>query len=85
MLRAAPPGREGWASASLNLADVLGVALGVGVGGAAVAAATRSHAPVAQGVLVAYGAAAVVGLIGLTISTRLPRTRAGLAPAPLSR
>ena len=24
MLRQAPPGREGWASASLNLADVLG-------------------------------------------------------------
>jgi hypothetical protein len=32
MLRAAPSGREGWASASLNLADVLGVALGVGIG-----------------------------------------------------
>ena len=41
MLRAAPSGREGWASASLNLADVLGIALGVGVGGAAVAAVSR--------------------------------------------
>ena len=38
MLREAPPGREGWASASLNLADVLGTAIGIGVGGAAVAA-----------------------------------------------
>jgi MFS family permease len=85
VLRAAPPGREGWASASLNLADVLGVALGVGVGGAAVAAATRSHAPVAHGVVVAYGVAALVGLMGLTISTRLPRTKAEVAPAPLSR
>jgi hypothetical protein len=42
MLRAAPAGREGWASASLNLADVLGTALGVGAGGAAVAAVARS-------------------------------------------
>ena len=38
MLREAPPGQEGRASASLNLADVLGTALGIGVGGAAVAA-----------------------------------------------
>src|SRR5262249_10305302 len=38
MLQKAPPGREGWASASLNLADVLGTAIGIGVGGAAVPA-----------------------------------------------
>jgi MFS family permease len=38
MLRQAPPGREGQTSASLNLADVLGTAIGVGIGGAAVAA-----------------------------------------------
>ena len=39
MLQKAPPGQEGRASASLNLADVLGTAIGIGVGGAAVAAA----------------------------------------------
>src|SRR4029077_106771 len=33
MLRAAPAGSEGWASASLTLADVLGTALGIGAGG----------------------------------------------------
>ena len=33
MLRVAPAGREGWASASLNLADVLGTALGSGSAG----------------------------------------------------
>src|SRR5262249_58040292 len=46
MLQKAPPGREGWASASLNLADVLGTAIGIGVGGAAGAAgAGRRPAP----------------------------------------
>src|SRR5262249_58160275 len=35
MLRNAPPGQEGRSSASLNLADVLGIAIGIGVGGAA--------------------------------------------------
>jgi MFS family permease len=74
MLRAAPPGREGWASASLNLADVLGTALGIGVGGAAVAEAARSKLPVAHGVTLAFLAAAAVGLGGLLLARRLPRT-----------
>jgi MFS family permease len=37
MMQAAPAGGEGWASASLNLADVLGSAMGIGIGGAAAA------------------------------------------------
>ena len=49
MLREAPPGREGWASASLNLADVLGTATGIGVGGAAVAAPPASAPACAPG------------------------------------
>jgi hypothetical protein len=74
MLRAAPSGREGWASASLNLADVLGVALGVGIGGAAVAAVARGRLPVSTGVTIAFGVAALAGIIGLALSHRLPRT-----------
>jgi MFS family permease len=85
VLRAAAPGREGWASASLNLADVLGTALGIGVGGAAVQAVARGRAPVAHGVFVAFAAAALVGLIGLAVSRRLPRTRAGATVLPVSR
>jgi len=74
MLRAAPPGREGWASASLNLADVLGIALGVGLGGAAVAAVARGRHPISAGVAVAFGLATVAALVGLALSPRLPRT-----------
>jgi len=72
MLREAPAGREGWASASLNLADVLGTAIGIGVGGAAVAAAVRTGAPVAAGVAIAFGAAAAVAVAGLAVTRRLP-------------
>ena len=72
MLRAAPPGREGWASASLNLADVLGIALGVGIGGAAVAAVLAGSRPVAAGVVVAFAVAALAAVIGLVIARRLP-------------
>jgi MFS family permease len=74
MLREAPPGREGWASASLNLADVLGTAIGIGAGGAAVAAGSSLRA----GVTAAFAIAAVVAVVALAVSRRLPAGR----PAP---
>jgi MFS family permease len=74
MLRAAPAGREGWASASLNLADVLGTALGIGIGGAAVAAVTRSNLAVANGVAIAFLASATAAIGAIFITVRLPRT-----------
>jgi MFS family permease len=79
MLQKAPPGQEGRASASLNLADVLGTAIGIGVGGAAVAA-TADH-DLRLGVIVAFGAAAVVGLVALAVTRRLP---SGLSSPPPS-
>jgi len=85
MLRAAPPGREGWASASLNLADVLGIALGVGIGGAAVAAFSRGVRPVAAGVVLAFAVAALAAVIGLVIARRLPGSLTTVAVAPTSR
>src|SRR3984957_21152500 len=43
MLQKAPPRQGGRASASLNLAHVVGTAIGIGVGGAAVGAAAGGH------------------------------------------
>jgi MFS family permease len=85
MLRAAPPGREGWASASLNLADVLGIALGVGIGGAAVAAVSRGTRPVAGGVVIAFAAAALAAVVALVIARRLPGSLERAAASPVSR
>ena len=77
MLGEAPPGREGWAAASLSLADVLGTALGIGAGGAAIATVTGRGGPLAAGVAVAY-AIAGIGAIGLAAaSRRLPGARGG--------
>jgi len=70
MLREAPPGREGWASASLNLTDVLGTAIGVGAGGAAVAAAPGQS--LRLGVMAAFAIAAAVGVAALVLTRRLP-------------
>lgn len=85
MLRAAPPGREGWASASLNLADVLGIALGVGIGGAAVAAFSRGSRPVAAGVVIAYAVAGLAAMLALVIAPRLPGSLARAVETPVNR
>ena len=77
MLRHAPPGREGRASASLNLADVLGTALGIGVGGAAVAAGAGRNLPL--GITAAFAASAAVGVVALMVTRRLP---AGTTSSP---
>jgi MFS family permease len=88
MLRQAAPGQEGQASASLNLSDVLGTAIGIGVGGAAVAAGAGGH--LALGLTAAYAAAGAMGFVGLAVTRRLPAglssappPAAGPAPAPL--
>jgi hypothetical protein len=70
MLREAPPGREGRASASLNLADVLGTAIGIGVGGAAVAAGAGRD--LRLGIAAAFAIAAAVAAVALALTRRLP-------------
>jgi hypothetical protein len=78
MLREAPPGREGWASASLNLADVLGTAIGVGVGGAAVAAGAGRNLQL--GITAAFAVAAAMALGALALTRRLPAGPTGASP-----
>ena len=60
VLREAPPGEEGSASASLMLCDALGWALGTGAGGAAVAAAKTGGWGLDAGVAVAFASAAAL-------------------------
>ena len=70
MLRQAPAGREGRESASLNLADALGTATGLGVGGAAVAAWASTD--LRRGVATAFAISAAVAVLALAITRRLP-------------
>ncbi len=72
MLREAPAGREGWASASLSLSDVLGAALGAGLGGAAIAVGASEGLPLATGVTVALALPAAVAVLAIALSGRLP-------------
>jgi MFS family permease len=81
----ARPGEEGRVSASVQLSDVLGTALGTGVAGAAVAI-VHQHGPNPRlGLGLAFAAAGVVALLGLAVTPRLPGLTtpdAPLRPAP---
>jgi MFS family permease len=80
MLRLAQPGREGQASASLNLADVLGTAIGIGVGGAAVSATAGSD--LYLGIAVAFAITGAAAIAALALTRRLPAGTSSSAPGP---
>lgn len=76
----APPEGEGAASAGLQLADILGTALGAGVGGALIAILADSTAEAmdpgrtAAAVGAVFAVEIAVGLVGLVLSGQLERT-----------
>jgi MFS family permease len=73
MLEQAAPGQEGDASASLQLADVLGSALGAGIGGAIVSFAAARGEPLARALLVQDGLMLLVVLLCFVAARGLPR------------
>jgi MFS family permease len=71
VLREAAPGSEGAAASGLQLSDVLGTALGTGIGGALVAIGARAGLDPWVGLLGAFAIGAAVGLAGLVVAGRL--------------
>jgi MFS family permease len=82
VLALARTGREGEATASLQLSDTLGIALGTGVAGALVALADASGASERAGVAAVFGFAAAVAVAGTVAAGRIP---VGLAAAQRGR
>lgn len=72
VLGAARPGEEGAASASLQLTDALGVAVGTALAGWIVATADGRGASVATGTTVVFAMALTVSLVGIVAAARLP-------------
>ncbi len=77
VLHQAPAGREGAATAGLQLSDVLGTALGAGVGGVVLAAAPGFGWDQRVALLLTFGIACVAVVAGLMVTRRL-----GTAAAP---
>jgi MFS family permease len=82
VLRDAPPEAQGSATSALQLSDVLGTTLGIGVAGAIVAAGDRVAAPTGLSLAIAFAIAIVVGLIGLVLTSRLAARTIVLADRP---
>ncbi|HEX7131419.1 MAG TPA: MFS transporter [Iamia sp.] len=77
-LGAADPGREGRATASLQLCDTLGVSLGTGAGGALIALADARGWASSTGVALAFALGIAAALAGLVAASRLPTRIPGL-------
>src|SRR5215217_7485424 len=79
VLGEAPSGQEGAASASLQLCENLGVALGAGLGGVLVAAGAAAGWLPRAGIAGAFAVAAAVALLAAVLARRIPRRT---IPAP---
>lgn len=77
VLGLAEPGREGTASSSLQLADVLGVALGTGLGGAFVALGDGQGWATRSALELAFAVTLAVAVAGIAAARRLPTTLPG--------
>ncbi len=75
ILESAPPGQEGAASSSLQLAQVLGAAVATGIGGAIVAA-PFAGVPPARGIGVVDGLMFAVLLVAIATARSVPHRRA---------
>lgn len=75
VLREAPGDSQGEATSGLQLSDVLGTALGTGIGGAIIAFGVRNGLEPWIGLLGAFGIGAAVGLLGAALANRLPGRR----------
>ncbi len=79
VLREAPPESQGAATAGLQLSDVLGTALGAGVGGALVAFGHREGHAEWVGLGLAFAVGVVAAAVGFGLAGRLRRVAAAAA------
>ena len=71
------PAREGVASSSIQLADVLGVALGTGLGGAFVALGESQGWATSSALAIAFPITLAAAVVGIFAARRLPTTLPG--------
>jgi MFS family permease len=74
VLRHATAGSEGATAASMQLADILGTALGTGIGAVTVAAAVASLGSAAIGVAITDVLAGGLAIVGIFVASRLRAT-----------
>ena len=81
-LREAPEGGQGAATSALQLSDVLGTAIGTGIGGGILAAGVRLGSAQGASLAIVFGVAVVGGLVGMVLAARLPGGSRAAAAMP---
>jgi MFS family permease len=84
VLTDAPPGTEGSATASVQLTDGLGTALGTGIGGAVLATAASAGWTRTTALAVVFGIMTGVGAFAILVARRFPRDPAPVAVGPVA-
>ena len=79
-LAEAAEGQEGRATSSLQLSDMLGTALGAGVGGVLVAVGVATAGSDTAGLVAVYGLGALVAVGGVLLARRVPGRRSTALP-----
>jgi len=69
----ADKGKEGKATTALQLSDTLGAALGIGVAGVLVSTVGALSDSEVTGLVLTFGMATFVALLGAVLGTRVPR------------
>lgn len=82
VLEGAPAGAEGQSSAAMQLANVLGVALGTGLGGAALAVLTAAAQPRALAIGLVDAITVLAAALAVVSARRLPGRRSGVLEKP---
>jgi hypothetical protein len=82
MLELAEPGQEGDASASLQLASVLGSGLGAGIGGALIGLMHAQGETLTRALLLQDGLMLLVVALGFAVARGLPRCLPVVASDP---
>ena len=75
VLGAAPAGKEGATSSSLQVTEQISIAVGAGLGSAAINLARALDRPEAAGIGTAFALAGIAGVVGLALSRRLSGRR----------
>jgi MFS family permease len=81
VLARAEAGREGFATAAMQLSDALGVAVGTGLGGAIVATSVRWHRGVDDGITLVFAISIALAILGSVLALRIPRAVSADRPA----
>ena len=84
VLTDAPPGTEGSATASVQLTDGLGTALGTGIGGAVLATAASAGWTRTAALAVVFAITTGVGAFAIVVARRFPRDPAPVAVGPVA-